>query len=126
MYAIGKIGCFVVGCCYGIEYNGLGNIVYTHSLDAPNHIHLFPVQILETIVFLLIFIYMLNKHFKNKFSWQVLGIIFILSGLAKFILDFFRYSHINQILSVNQLISVVFIIIGIYIYINQRLEKRRN
>ena len=28
MYAVGKIGCFLVGCCYGIEYSGPFSIVY--------------------------------------------------------------------------------------------------
>ena len=28
MYGIGKIGCFLTGCCYGIEYNKIFNVVY--------------------------------------------------------------------------------------------------
>ena len=28
MYAIGKIGCFLTGCCHGIKYEGMFNIVY--------------------------------------------------------------------------------------------------
>lgn len=26
MYSVGKIGCFLAGCCYGIEYSGLFSI----------------------------------------------------------------------------------------------------
>ncbi len=128
MYAIGKIGCFLVGCCYGIEYNGIGSISYKYSQVAPNHIHLFPVQIIETITFTIIFIYMIKKILKNKFNWKTLGISFLLSGIAKFILDYFRMSHANTFLSLNQMISIVFIIIGIIIYIknNEKLIKKEN
>ena len=115
MYAIGKIGCFLAGCCYGIEYTGIGNIIYKYSKVAPNNIHLFPVQIAETFAFTIIFIYMIKKFIKNQFNWKTLGISFILCGLTKFCLDYFRASHINTLLSLNQLISLIFILIGIFL-----------
>lgn len=120
MYAIGKIGCFLAGCCHGIEYNGIGSITYKYSVVAPNNVHLFPVQILETIAFTSIFIYMINKVIRNRFEWKTLGISFILCGFTKFVLDYFRISHINTLLSLNQLISVIFIIIGIIIYVKSK------
>ena len=120
MYAIGKIGCFLAGCCHGIEYNGIGSITYKYSEVAPNHIHLFPVQIVETIAFTVIFIYMIKKILKNQFYWKTLGISFILCGLAKFSLDYFRVSHINTFLSLNQSISIIFILIGVFIYIKSK------
>ena len=112
MYGISKIGCFLVGCCYGIKYDGIGSIVYEHSLAAPNHVHLFPVQLIESIIFIFIFIYMISNVFKNKYNWKVLGIGTISSGVVKFILDYFRHSHIKTIISVNQLFCLLFIIIG--------------
>lgn len=51
MHSIGKLGCFLVGCCYGIEYNGFGKIIYKYSSEAPNNIYLFPVQLAESILF---------------------------------------------------------------------------
>lgn len=124
MYGIGKIGCFLVGCCYGIEYNGFLNVIYKYSKSAPKNIPLFPIQIVETIVFISIFIYMMVQHKKDKFDLKVVGISFILSGLFKFLLEFLRHSHIGKIISSTQMISIVFIIIGIFIIIyNKRLTK---
>lgn len=120
MYAIGKIGCFITGCCYGIEYNGIGNIIYKYSLDAPQNVPLFPIQILETIIFFIIFMYIINKTLKNKFNWNSLGKSFILCGIAKFSLDFLRASHNNKILSLNQYVSILFILIGVYICIKNK------
>ena len=123
MYAIGKIGCFLVGCCHGIEYNGIFKILYKYSTITPNT-YLFPVQIFETITFLIIFIYMIIKHLKNQFNQKTLGISFVLCGIAKFLLDFLRMSHKDIIISTNQIISIIFIIIGILIIIyNYRINK---
>lgn len=125
MYGIGKIGCFLIGCCYGINYDGWGSVLYNYSPVAPKHIHLFPVQIVEAILFIGIFIYLILKHKKNQFDLRVLGIGFILCGFSKFGLDYFRMSHIGKILSLNQIISLVFIVIGI-IMIVIKLKKKVN
>lgn len=122
IYGIGKVGCFFAGCCYGIYYNGFGNIIYNYSEVAPNHVHLFPVQIVEAIIFILIFIYMLYRTLKNKFNWQTLGSCFVLCGLAKFGLDYFRMSHINTCFSINQFLSIIFILIGfVIIFKNKKI-----
>jgi phosphatidylglycerol:prolipoprotein diacylglycerol transferase len=123
MYAIGKIGCFLVGCCYGIEYSGFGSVIYNHSLEAPNGVALFPIQILETIIFSLIFIYMIAKAMKNKFTWYSFGMSFILCGLSKFILDFLRNSHVGIIISLNQILCLIFILIGLVIIYKYKVAK---
>ena len=115
MYALGKIGCFLAGCCYGIKYDGLGHVVYNYSLAAPSGVSLFPVQIVESVVFILIFVYNFYNILKNNFSYKTLSISFILCGFAKFCLDYLRDSHVSVILSVNQVISLLFIIIGFLI-----------
>lgn len=115
MYSIGKIGCFLVGCCYGVKYNGLFKIMYKYSKEAPNNVYLFPVQLVETIVFLIIFIYLIIQHKRDKFNSKTLSITFIVCGIAKYILDFFRMSH-TEFFSFNQIVSIFFIVIGIIIY----------
>jgi phosphatidylglycerol:prolipoprotein diacylglycerol transferase len=123
IYSIGKIGCFLVGCCHGIEYSGIGSVTYNYSRVVSSNVSFFPVQILETIAFLLIFIYLFCKNVKGKFNIKILGIGFILSGIAKFFLDFFRISHIGKIFSLNQIISLLFIIIGLYLCLKNKIKK---
>ncbi len=124
MYAIGKIGCFLAGCCHGIEYHGWFRVIYKYSLVAPPQTPLFPVQLTESILFTGIFIYIIKRIIDNKFDLKVLGINFILCGGGKFILDFLRMSHKGIILSLNQIISLVFISIGgIMIYRNNKIKK---
>lgn len=119
VYAIGKIGCFFAGCCYGIEYSGIGSVIYNYSSVAPNGIKLFPVQAVETIVFFIIFIlYMKNRKKLDK-TILVIDLI-IVCGSAKFILDYFRINHINKIITGNQIISIIFILLALEI---KRMRK---
>ena len=127
VYAIGKIGCFLAGCCFGVEYSGIGSVTYQYSLAAPPNIRFFPVQLVETICFLGIFVFMMIIHKRNQFDVAKVGVLFILCGLAKFFLDFMRHRHIEQVFSLNQMISVAFIIIGLImaLYCRTKRESRR-
>lgn len=120
MYGIGKIGCFLVGCCHGIMYDGPFSVVYNYSYNSIKGINLFPIQLLEAIVFILIFMFILCLVKKKKKYIVVIGITFILCGISKFLLDFLRISHINKIISINQIVSIVFIVIGLLIILKNR------
>lgn len=51
MYSIGKIGCFLSGCCEGFVYNGIGSVSYNY-VPNPTGLSYFPIQIIESITFL--------------------------------------------------------------------------
>lgn len=122
MYAIGKIGCFFAGCCHGIKYNGVFSVIYNYSYDDLKGISLFPVQLLETIVFVIIFVYVFKMSRKEKTN--IISHTLILCGVAKFLLDFLRMSHVGKILSINQVVSLLFIIIGIILLIKINICKK--
>lgn len=126
MYAIGKVGCFLAGCCYGIKYSGFGSVVYKYSLVAENGVHYFPIQILESLIFILIFVYIVKLIKKKLFDREKIIFCIIISAFAKFILDFLRISHVGVILSVNQIISIWIIVICIYFKIKYKKEIKCN
>ena len=122
MYAIGKIGCFVAGCCHGIPYDGIGHIVYVNSKVAVLNTPLFPVQIVESFVFFMIFIYVISRYLKNLISIKLIMKEIIICSIAKLLLDFFRYDHVIKIITTNQIMCLVLIVIScIYLYF---LKKR--
>ena len=122
MYGLGKFGCFCAGCCYGIHYDGIGHIIYHSSKVAPHNISLFPVQLLECIVFILIFVYIC--FIKKKFNQEkLIGMIFIICGVFKFLLDYLRQSHVGVVLSTNQVLCLVFIILGFVFIYNSKIKK---
>jgi phosphatidylglycerol:prolipoprotein diacylglycerol transferase len=53
--SLGRIGCFLAGCCYGISYQGWGAVVFTDPRSlAPRNLPLFPSQLFEAGAMLLI------------------------------------------------------------------------
>lgn len=119
MYSISKIGCLFAGCCHGKDYNGFLSLYYVTVTGTE--ITVFPVQLLETIIFFIIFI--VGIFLYKMHSRKSLYVTFGLSLSAKFILDYFRESHNGQIISFNQILCVVLFII--VIGINQ-LHKKLN
>ena len=113
MYSIGKIGCFLTGCCHGIIYKGLFSIKYIDSTNTY-----FPIQILETIVFFILFI-ILNK---NKDKKNIIYISLFSCSLAKFILDFLRYEH--NIFSLTNIFSILIMVISIILFIGDVVCKK--
>ena len=117
MYSISKLGCFFAGCCYGIPYNGIFNVVYVNKLN----IQQFPIQLLESVIFFIIFLICIFNHKKENIAY----ILVFICALAKFILDYFRYSHLHQIISINQIVSIIIIIIDLIYYI-MNLKRQKN
>lgn len=112
-YSIAKIGCFFTGCCVGIPYSGILSITY---IDKSN-ISLFPIQLLETIVFFIVFL-ICNK-LKNKKN--IIYITLIMCSICKFLLDFLRYEHIYKPITINQIISILIIGFIVILYKKKKL-----
>ncbi len=117
MYGISKLGCHFAGCCYGVPYNGLLSVIYTSKLNIP----LFPIQLLESIVFTITFIILLIVN--NKFKPNIIDLTIIICAFIKFILDFLRYDHLTKMITTNQIISLILIVIIIVKFIINKLNK---
>lgn len=126
IHAIGRIGCLLAGCCYGMEYHGFGAITFEHSLLAPNGVPLFPMQIVESICNFIIFIVLLVTYKKFLGTYKTVGLYLILYSIVRFVLEFFRGDLIRGIyfgLSTSQWISILLVIVGIAIFANATKKK---
>ncbi len=71
--AVGRIGCFMAGCCYGKPASGPLGVVFTDANTlAPQNITLYPTQILSAAGGGLMAIVLLMIYKKKKFPGQVL------------------------------------------------------
>lgn len=109
MYSVSKVGCFLAGCCHGIPYDGIFSVEYT-GFNASEGA-LFPVQLTETAVFLVIFV--IGALLYRKGERLAVPVIFLVSAAAKCALDFVRASHIGIVLSTTQILCLVMVLIGI-------------
>lgn len=119
-HCCGRIGCFLAGCCYGIEYSGPLAVTFTESLGAPNHVSLFPVQLLEAGLNLIIFFLLLGLDSRFKKPLQNFGVYAVIYGSERFLLEFLRGDPARGVwlLSTSQWISLLILIpAGVYMIV---------
>lgn len=113
-HAIGRIGCFLAGCCYGIQYTGIGNVRYLSSITGidPN-ITLFPVQIVESIVSICVGILLLQYTKKTVCRYNTVMLYLTLYAIERFLLEFLRGDLERGVyigISTSQWISLIIIV----------------
>lgn len=125
IHAFGRLGCFMAGCCYGREYDGVFSVVFPEESMAPSGVSLFPVQIVEGIcLFMISFIMCLMCN--KKASWCSLRCYLIGYGIVRFVLEYVRADADRGfwgMFSTSQWISV-FLTLGCLIWI--LLERKRS
>jgi phosphatidylglycerol:prolipoprotein diacylglycerol transferase len=91
-HAIGRVGCFLGGCCYGRPTSLPWAVTYTYpyAQNPPRGIPLHPVQLYEALwvagIFAVIYAWRRRKHFDGELALMYLG----LAGGGRFFLEFFR------------------------------------
>lgn len=129
MHGIARIGCLCAGCCYGMEYDGPFAITYpdnsfTHDMAGVPR---FPTQIVETVVnlILFVFLYRMVKKGKSK-NGEALGVYLIVYCVMRFCLEFVRGDAVRGGflgLSTSQWISMILLPLGIWILMRKSKEN---
>lgn len=122
-HGIGRIGCHLVGCCYGVACEG--GVVFQHSPVAPNGVPLFPTQLTEAGFNILLGILLLFLSGKEKMRAKSALIYLYAYPVFRFTLEFFRgdtYRGFLFGLSTSQWISLAVITITTVILI---LKKKK-
>lgn len=121
-HAIGRVGCFAAGCCYGKETTHFWGVVFTDAnahawVGTPLGKPLEPTQLFESAVELANFFVLTWMLKRKKFDGQVLGAYFILYGVARYFLEFLRGDPgrgvvFGGLMTGTQLISICLVITG--------------
>ena len=113
-HAIGRIGCFLVGDCYGVPSNLPWACVFPKGLP-PTDIPVHPTQIYEMSAYFLIFFYLRFMKNKKYYHGEIFFEYLFLAGIARFIVEFIRTNPKYIIgLSGAQYISLIMIIVSTY------------
>lgn len=130
-HAIARVGCFLAGCCYGIESDVL-SIAYTMTnngiVDTANRI---PVQLIEAVYNVVIFIYLFILIRKDDWKNRNLLLRYVvIYSCGRFLLEFIRGDTVRGIIygvSFSQIISaLVWLIILIITIRNKRKAEEKN
>jgi len=121
-HAIGRLGCFAAGCCYGKATDHFWGVTFTNPLAAqlvgtPLGHALEPTQLFESAAELGIFLILTWMFSRKKFDGQVFGAYLFLYGIARFFLEFIRGdpgrgSVFGGVLSGTQLIAMGLVLTG--------------
>lgn len=90
--AIGRVGCFMAGCCYGTPTDLPWAVTFTNpDTLCPLREALHPAQLYEAALSLAVFgvVFWLRK--RKRFDGQVILSYFCLAGLVRFTVEFVRH-----------------------------------
>ncbi len=122
----GRIGCFLGGCCYGIE-SEFGFTAHGNTLNPSiNDVNRFPIQLVEAGINLLIFFFMLRLFKKDVMRDKLIYVYMLIYPAARFILEFFRgddYRGFLFGLSTSQWISIILFVFSVIMLIVKRNKK---
>lgn len=115
-HSLGRIGCWMAGCCYGIKLDKVLPVIGIK-------IERLPVQLIEALAEGILFLAILYREEQNAES-NLLKMYLLLYSIFRFIIEFFRGDILRGIywnLSVSQWISIS---IWIYFCIDKAAKKK--
>jgi phosphatidylglycerol---prolipoprotein diacylglyceryl transferase len=125
-HAIGRLGCFFAGCCYGKPTTEPWGVTFTNPTAAtlagtPLGVHLHPTQLYEASLEFLNFLFLMWLGKRQRFVGQIFGAYLMLYGAERGIIEFFRGDPgrsmmFHDSVSLMQLVSVALIITGAFLW----------
>ncbi len=116
VHAIGRLGCFFGGCCYGKPTGTITGVIFPSTNGTPVH----PTQLFEITALLIIIGILLYIKKKQQFKGQLFILYLILYAVARNILELFRGDGrgyiIDGVFSHSQFIGIIIIIIAMLFY----------
>lgn len=114
VHALGRVGCFCAGCCYGIPMDPPWGVYFIHSLSAPHDQAFFPVQLLEAACNLVLFFLLMLRYAKKRTKGEAACCYLLSYSVLRFGLEFLRADVQRGIwggLSTSQWISLLLIVL---------------
>ena len=126
-YAIGRIGCFLGGCCHG----GPSKLPWAMSFpygQYPDYVRVHPTQLYDSVANFLIFLILWRLRGKEFQGGTKIGLYLICAGISRFVIEIYRLNpKVILELTVPQIISILSVVIGMVILaINNTLQSRIN
>lgn len=134
-HAIGRLGCFAAGCCWGAVCDKPWAVTF-HNRDAaelvgvPLNIPLHPAQLYEVITETALFFFLIWYAKRPLEPGRILGLYLIISSIDRFVIEFYR-AHQQALpfglaLSLTQWIALVLVPPGLWLVFRPGTGLKRN
>lgn len=126
--AIGRIGCFLAGCCYGLESDSWCTVRFTHPESlAPLNVDLYPTQLFHSLANLVIFGALMGLTKKKQYNGQILVWYMILHPIQRLWIERyrgdFRGTFLGTQMTTTQAISLLMLFLGVILLFYLRGKK---
>ena len=121
-HAIGRVGCFAAGCCYGKPTSLPWGVTFTNPVASriagtPLGLPIHPTQLYEAAAEFLNFLLLLWLSSRRRFTGQLIGAYFMLYGIERGAIEFLRGDPgrglmFHDTISLMQLVSAGLIVAG--------------
>jgi phosphatidylglycerol---prolipoprotein diacylglyceryl transferase len=125
-HAIGRVGCFTAGCCYGKPTSLPWGVTFTSPIAArisgtPLNVSLHPTQLYEAGAEFVNFLLLIWLGRRQRFSGQLIGAYFILYGIERGAIEFVRGDPGRTLMfhgtvSLMQFVSVGLLLTGSFLW----------
>ena len=90
--AFGRVGCFLAGCCHGKACNNFLGVTFTHpdSLANPKNVALYPTQLFDIAINLIILIVLFWFEKRQQFKGQLMLLYLMMYAVGRSINEVFR------------------------------------
>ncbi len=123
----GRIGCFLAGCCYGMETHSHFGVTFPEGSLAPAGVSLIPTQLLSAFGDFVLF-YILYKNYNSGKRPDLTAYLYlILYSVGRFMIEFLRGDEARGFvgsLSTSQFIAIFTCIAGIALLLLNRKEVK--
>ncbi|MCI1722975.1 MAG: prolipoprotein diacylglyceryl transferase [Lachnospiraceae bacterium] len=118
VHAIGRLGCFCAGCCYGKPTGLWFGVTFPAVSEAPGGIPRIPTQLIESACLFLLFFILWRYSFVCRREMNMLPAYLISYGILRFLIEFLRGDDIRGFLgplSTSQWISIAAVLTGLFL-----------
>jgi phosphatidylglycerol:prolipoprotein diacylglycerol transferase len=132
--AIGRLGCFAAGCCFGKPASVPWAVTFTdvyaaRQVGTPMDTALHPTQIYESLACFSIFLFLVWLAPRKSFHGQVVLTYAVLYSCFRFAVEFFRGdpdrgSVFGGLLSTSQLIAILLVLTAALVFPYLRRTQR--
>ena len=130
-HSLGRIGCFMHGCCFGRPTNSFIGMYFPPSSPAGQFypgVKVIPTQIISSFFLLVIFSLLLWVRDRKKFEGEVFFAYLIFYGIFRFIIEFFRGDPRGQLgfFSTSQVIALIVVGAAVLFWFKEEFKSVKN
>lgn len=123
-HSIGRIGCFLNGCCYGVPTSLPWGVRFYNCAICPDDLPRHPTQLYEALGLILLFSWLIRRRHHAHYNGEQFAIWIGGYAILRFLVDFFRAAMRTTLLGLthSQWLSMIMFAVAICYHCYQMMS----